>query len=106
MGFQDIRDIIDEAKEEPTVEKAATVARKAIKQFADIRIPKKDLKAEIVPTKIPVSVLSRYARQIVDAGRREIARKIHPDKQAGDNEEMIRLNSAAEWLKNLIEEAE
>lgn len=115
MGFQEIRDIVDEAKAEPTPERAQATARKATQQgrkvaderrsaFADFRAPKREPKAE--ETKLSTSVLSKYARQIVDAGRREIARKIHPDKQTGNNEEMIRLNAAAEWLKNLIEEAE
>lgn len=119
MGFQDIQDIIEEAKQEPTPERAAETARKATNKgrqkaqarksspFAGYRSKgrQEEPESEEEDTTLSISALKKYAKQIVDAGRREIARKIHPDKQTGDNEEMVSLNAAADWLKRLIEEA-
>jgi hypothetical protein len=51
-----------------------------------------------------LAVRGKYALLIVDAGRREMARKLHPD-QGGTHDQMSQLNLAVDWLKELIKES-
>lgn len=53
--------------------------------------------------RIPQGVRLEVALQLVEAGRRNMALKHHPD-MGGDNQKMAELNASADWLSEHLAE--
>jgi hypothetical protein len=53
------------------------------------------------PGRIPAIVDRETALEIVEAGRRALARKHHPDA-GGSNELMAKINSISDWLEDYL----
>jgi hypothetical protein len=50
------------------------------------------------PGRVPAGVHADVAAELVEAGRRALALRYHPDR-GGDNERMSAVNATADWLE-------
>jgi hypothetical protein len=54
--------------------------------------------------KVKARPLSDVAESLIEAGRRSLARRSHPDV-GGSHEEMLHVNDAADWLREQVRRA-